>query len=153
MGESNNYKTVGRNCPECGSDLWFIKDESRLYKMTCMKCYYVICIDKQTEFTNKFECPDCGALHGKIEENDEKLGVRCNNCGKLHIMLIKNSSESTRHINSSNFSDTNTPKCPKCGSTSITTAKRGYKLLTGFIGSSKMLNTCQNCGHQWKPGK
>ena len=48
---------------------------------------------------------------------------------------------------------TNIPKCPKCESTSITTAKRGYKLLTGFIGSSKMLNTCQNCGHQWKPGK
>lgn len=58
--------------------------------------------------------------------------------------------------------------CPKCGSTSISTQKRGFKwgraiagvALTGFIdigavagaaGSNKMINVCQRCGHQWEP--
>ena len=45
----------------------------------------------------------------------------------------------------------NTPKCPKCGSTSITAGQRGYSLLTGFIGSSKTVNRCTNCGYKWNP--
>lgn len=43
-------------------------------------------------------------------------------------------------------------KCPRCGSTQITAGKRGYKLLSGLIGSSTVLNTCMKCGHQWRPG-
>lgn len=43
------------------------------------------------------------------------------------------------------------PFCPKCKSTSIHAEKRGWKLTTGFIGSSKIIITCLNCGHKWKP--
>ena len=43
------------------------------------------------------------------------------------------------------------PKCPKCGSTNITTGQRGFSLLTGFWGSNKTVNRCANCGHMWKP--
>lgn len=43
------------------------------------------------------------------------------------------------------------PKCPKCGSTSITAGQRGYSLLTGFIGSGKTMNRCAKCGYKWKP--
>lgn len=43
------------------------------------------------------------------------------------------------------------PKCPKCGSTNITTGQRGYSLLTGFLGSNKTVNRCANCGYKWKP--
>lgn len=42
-------------------------------------------------------------------------------------------------------------RCPKCGSTNITTGQRGYSLLTGFIGSSNTVNRCAKCGHKWKP--
>lgn len=42
------------------------------------------------------------------------------------------------------------PRCPKCGSTSIATVNKGYSLLTGFLGSGKPMNVCQNCGHKWK---
>lgn len=47
--------------------------------------------------------------------------------------------------------DSNVPKCPKCGSTSIATGQRGYSFWTGFLGSSKTVNRCANCGHKWKP--
>ena len=45
-----------------------------------------------------------------------------------------------------------TVRCPKCGSTSVTTEESGYSLLTGFWGSSKKHNLCQKCGYRWKPG-
>lgn len=47
----------------------------------------------------------------------------------------------------------NIPKCPKCGSTSISTGARGVNYFWGFIGASKTVNRCANCGHTWKPGK
>ena len=47
----------------------------------------------------------------------------------------------------------NTVRCPKCGSTQITTGQRGYSLITGFLGSNKTVNRCANCGYSWKPGK
>jgi endogenous inhibitor of DNA gyrase (YacG/DUF329 family) len=45
-----------------------------------------------------------------------------------------------------------TVRCPKCGSTSVTTEESGYSLLTGFWGSSRKHNLCQKCGYRWKPG-
>lgn len=47
--------------------------------------------------------------------------------------------------------DPNKIYCPKCGSTAIATTNRGFSLLTGFIGSGKPVNVCQNCGTRWKP--
>jgi RNA polymerase subunit RPABC4/transcription elongation factor Spt4 len=55
-------------------------------------------------------------------------------------------------------------KCPKCGSTHITSNKKGYSagkaiagvvlaggigLLGGFLGSGKVKITCLKCGHSW----
>ena len=42
-------------------------------------------------------------------------------------------------------------KCPKCGSTAITTGARGVNFTLGLIGASKTVNRCANCGHTWKP--
>lgn len=60
---------------------------------------------------------------------------------------------SVPHFSSLNAksSSTNTLKCPKCGSTSVTTTTKGYSILTGFIGSGKVINICGNCGNKWKP--
>lgn len=57
--------------------------------------------------------------------------------------------------------------CPKCGSTSISANKKGFGVgkaaagvlvtgnligaVAGGIGSKKVIVTCLNCGHQWKP--
>lgn len=60
-----------------------------------------------------------------------------------------------------------TPRCPKCGSSNLGRAKQGFKwgravagaAITGFldvgaaagaIGSGKMVNVCNQCGHKWK---
>lgn len=66
------------------------------------------------------------------------------------------------------WSDSNQVRCPKCKSTSITTQKKGFGVgkaaagvltvglagaLAGGIGSNKIYNVCQNCGHKWEPGK
>ena len=45
----------------------------------------------------------------------------------------------------------NKPHCPKCNSTNVTTGQRGYSFWTGFLGSSKTVNRCGNCGYKWKP--
>ena len=60
----------------------------------------------------------------------------------------------TKNGTSSIFQNRNADKilcCPKCGSTAITTGQRGWKLTTGFLGSSKTVNRCGACGHTWKP--
>lgn len=41
--------------------------------------------------------------------------------------------------------------CPKCNSTNIGVANRGYSLVWGFVGSGKSMNVCKNCGYKWKP--
>lgn len=60
-----------------------------------------------------------------------------------------------------------TPKCPKCGSTSISANKKGFGvgkavignaiagpigLVAGNIGAKKVRVTCLNCGHHWTRG-
>ena len=35
--------------------------------------------------------------------------------------------------------------CPHCGSTHYTVMKRGWKITTGFLGSSKPIRVCDNC--------
>lgn len=45
----------------------------------------------------------------------------------------------------------NAPRCPKCGSTSITTGARGVDGFWGFLGASRTVNRCANCGHSWEP--
>jgi DNA-directed RNA polymerase subunit RPC12/RpoP len=40
-------------------------------------------------------------------------------------------------------------RCPRCGSTQVQAAKRGWKWTTGMIGSSKMTATCLQCGSKF----
>lgn len=40
-------------------------------------------------------------------------------------------------------------KCPRCGSTQVQAAKRGWKWTTGMIGSGKMTATCLQCGNKF----
>ena len=42
-------------------------------------------------------------------------------------------------------------RCPLCNSTQVTTGKRGYSLVWGFLGSGSTVNRCAKCGNKWKP--
>jgi len=65
------------------------------------------------------------------------------------------------------MSEPNQIVCPKCGSNQLSANKKGFSgkkavagavltggigLLAGTIGSNKIIITCLNCGHQFKPG-
>ena len=54
------------------------------------------------------------------------------------------------HVDSISSANKNIVKCPKCGSTAVTTTTRGYSVMLGFIGNN-IINICGNCGHKWKP--
>lgn len=42
-------------------------------------------------------------------------------------------------------------RCPKCGSTAITTGARGISGFWGAIGASKTVNRCGKCGYTYEP--
>jgi hypothetical protein len=44
-------------------------------------------------------------------------------------------------------------RCTKCGSTQVHAEKRGWRLATGFFGSSKIFITCLKCGNRFRPGE
>lgn len=45
----------------------------------------------------------------------------------------------------------NTPRCPRCASSNITTGARGVGFIRGFFGADKTVNRCGSCGHTWRP--
>lgn len=84
-----------------------------------------------------------------IEEDNKVIQERYDNLVKQ--VIADNEADKTRQRVEEE--EKNTIKCPKCGSTQITTGQKGYSLITGFLGSNKTVNRCANCGYSWKPGK
>lgn len=142
---------LGKQCPDCGYDEWIIVDNKNEYDEICSKCAYINVYVKQ-DFVSKFECSDCGSLSGTLEENDYKLGVRCNNCNKLHIMIEKQTTINNR--NKQIVQKNNQPKCPMCGSTNISkisamsraTSIIGFGILSKKIGKQWQCNN-PKCRH------
>lgn len=86
---------------------------------------------------------DKRVLHDKKREYDKEHPDEPDN----HWRFIEETIKEYR-----NGGDT-TVRCPKCGSTQITTGTRGWSLFTGFIGSGTVYNMCAKCGNKWKAGK
>lgn len=149
----NPIISIGKKCMKCGADEWIFIDEKNIYKQFCNKCGNYIEHIKQ-DYVSKFECPDCGSLSGTLEENDFKLGVRCSNCGKLHIMLEKHTTINNRNSAPKSTANANVPKCPTCGSINIqrisASAKLGGAMMFGiFSKTAKSQWKCRNCGSKW----
>jgi len=95
-------------------------------------------------------CNKAGVVEGEDINNFKVLNenvcilkegkeIVCEICGNVHISetpLLP--SEESNHIH-----------CPKCGGTQIQLMKRGWKLTTGFIGSSKNERVCLACKHKF----
>ena len=145
-----------RTCDICGSNKWIAIDMDKEYLEVCEPCANKKITSSNTfnkiDCVNNFECPKCGCLTGKIEENKTKFGIRCSNCGNLIVMLIKQSNIKDATSNSPNI-NRSVLTCPKCGSENIAIGARGYRLWSGLIGSGKTVNRCGSCGYVWEPRK
>lgn len=148
----DEYRSIGKVC-KCGQDKWFTRDEEILYKMICMNCYEVICIDKR-DYVKSFKCELCGSTSGTLEETDDTVSVRCNVCQESYKKLEKNTIVNVRHEKAPVIQINNIPKCPTCQSTNIQKISAGRKLLGG-LGFGLMSKTatsqfeCKNCGYKW----
>lgn len=108
--------------------------------------------DKEKQLYNQpiIPCPACG-------KNISTESDVCVHCGyplkkKLIENGILNPLPSTPCPRPS--TPTNQVRCPKCGSTSIATEKRGFDLMWGFLESEWVTyNVCQKCGRRWKIGR
>lgn len=145
------------NCPECGKE---ISDKSNY----CIHCGFPIKSIKNICVIDGIEY-DFGSIPERIlslkpGDEAEKWDIA------REIMRIVSSADlrtASRIINETiernglpkefriNNRVEELPKCPRCGSTSISTGSRGYSIVWGFIGSGKTVNRCAKCGHKWEP--
>lgn len=131
--------------------------------LICTICGYIRETDNQNE-----ECPLCHATKWgdyyliKLQKinPDEKfissmMQLRHNDPIEFQIKMkqlgIPNLAEIKQARLDWKQKSANVIRCPKCGSTAISTVNRGFSIVTGFIGSGSPRNVCQKCGHKWKP--
>ena len=104
------------------------------------------------------KCPYCKTDILEFRQNLAGGTFICPNCGYQYVyneeqFQIYNSNKALieQRIEQYHKNYSNLPTCPHCGSTSITTGARGVSGFWGFIGASKTVNRCANCGHTWTP--
>lgn len=138
-------------CPECNRE---ISDKSK----ACIHCGYPLddkntnCLINGVSYDLSFLLDD--TIHIPFRAKQLHLLTKCDikDCLEIAKMVdIDKEIPKTMNLKNNMTNDKDNPQCPKCGSTSITAGQRGYSLLTGFIGSSKTVNRCANCGYKWKP--
>lgn len=146
-------------CPECGKE---ISEHSKF----CISCGFplaessnTVCTINGKEFDLSnyrkliLESGENSTILKKLEDKlfDEVRTITIYEAEEL-LNIITTTQKIPKVFNSHHVSAL-LPRCPKCGSTSISTGARGYSVWTGFIGSGKTVNRCAKCGHTWKPGK
>lgn len=129
---------------------------------------YMVCFDAE-KIKNFTRCPICGSdelINKPISEEEIDIIGKASNYNRelldsmvelrekdiieynIKISMFRNLVEQQEKAKQV---EKNKPKCPKCGSTNITTGQKGYSFWTGFLGSNKTVNRCGSCGHTWKP--
>lgn len=142
------------NCPECGKE---ISDKSK----QCIHCGYPleqknICLVNGKEQDLSFLIDgSCNSFEAIMKINAMTGSCFETSCEVVsRIMETKQIPSALRMKTKQEYLDEkNQICCPKCKSTKIGIANRGYNVLTGFIGSGKTMNFCQSCGYKWKPKK
>lgn len=128
-----------------------------------------LCLDcGELNNTDDIFCKHCGSknttdeinnLKGTIGDYIEVSNISHDGNFILQMLKLKNDDPIEYELKMAQFreiaerkkAEESKPRCPKCGSTSITAGQKGYSILTGFLGSNKTVNRCSNCGHTWKP--
>lgn len=128
-----------------------------------------LCLDcGELNNTDDIFCKHCGSknttdeinnLKGTIGDYIEVSNISHDGNFILQMLKLKNDDPIEYELKMAQFreiaerkkAEESKPRCPKCGSTSITAGQKGYSFWTGFLGSNKTVNRCSNCGHTWKP--
>ena len=71
-----------------------------------------------------------------LNDNEQLI---CDQCGNIH------NSDNPMYF----YDENSIVKCPKCGSTQIQLMKRGWKITTGLLNSSKIERVCMRCKHKF----
>lgn len=141
-------------CPECQRE---ISDKSKI----CIHCGYPIEEDLNecctinnvtfnlTKYKNALQDGTSSIDELEYELFQEVRSITIYESKEL-IKIINDTHKIPNTFNSHHVSAL-LPRCPHCGSTSITTGARGVNWMLGLIGASKTVNRCANCGHMWKP--
>lgn len=140
-------------CPKCGSYLF----TSNVDKTACNTCNGTMITtnfthrDYATAVKSEKEAEFLQRIRERYVINspefDEKLYNEVIDKEYMENMRVDALMESIKKNNQKS----NVLRCPKCGSTAITTGQRGFSLISGFWGSGKTVNRCGNCGYKWKP--
>ena len=122
----------GTKCPRCNEELTEmnleISELAEIQRISQNPDYILAMNDLKSKDIIEFET--------KMENIRQQLNAR---------------KEQNIHQKQATEREANQVKCPKCGSTQITTGQRGYSLFSGFLGSNKTVNRCANCGYKWEP--
>ena len=149
-------------CPECGKE---ISDKSE----KCIHCGFPLVKEKNTICNINGKKYDLSYILDFYREHpDGKVKLIGNfrkmaNCSlsdakkvideiietnEIPQNLILEQQENAKRMEEESI---NQIRCPKCNSIAITTGARGVNNFWGFLGASKAINRCGNCGYSWKP--
>lgn len=107
--------------------------------INCDKIYALNLIEK-TPITIIWDLPENEARRVVKQLADAEAYVEIYDSNKIKVNWFE-----------ATVTESDTIRCPKCGSASIVTGKRGFSLMTGFIGSNKTVNRCGKCSYTWYP--
>lgn len=137
-----------RYCPKCGNvdvgtskSCIFCNHETFDTKYTINDMVKIIDFDKK--IINEYA--------SKSPEFDEELAKKREEEEYNVIHGSMTNEEKTVLQNMGAIPNNNILKCPKCGSTAVSTGARGFSIVTGFLGAGQTVNRCGNCGYKWKP--
>lgn len=152
-------------CPECGGN---VSDKAP----ACIHCGYPLQNVKPITIEDKFNVvlinsgkygvsllKQVQALTGLSLASAKELidyapNTIVENISKQEAERVKEDLQkmgATIEIEASSIRKERPLSCPRCGSQNVTTGKRGYSIVTGFLGSNKTTNRCGKCGHSWQP--
>lgn len=168
-----NKKDIAYHCIKC-DNRWGVKADME-QPSECPSCGSVnleqirdrICLDCGSAWywhtSRSAECIKCHSNNTTDELEDVCMNMneylelyRISHDGNfiLEMLRLKRNNPIDYQLKMQQFQqlkrENDKPRCPKCGSTSLSTVNKGYSLLTGFLGSGKPMNVCQSCGHKWK---
>ena len=139
-------------CPECGKEI-------STKASVCVHCGFPInSIDNTQKMKSVYIfTKDRGYIIAKkdisLAEATEYKNDQERFCsGNSKIVILDAEADVTEHYEEYQRKVVSAQvRCPRCGSTSISTGARGVNKFWGFIGASKTVNRCAKCGHMWEP--